>query len=522
MKFNLLLTFAFFNLNIFAQGFIRSELTTTLTTPWEMTYGQDGNLWLTESGGRVSKVDPITGVKKIVFTAPDYFSGSILEQSPNCTNPDIGFGTLGLALHPDFLNVATSYIYFVYSYNSTNTVSPVTKFKIVRLKWDAVNDLVINDTTIIPNMPTGYDHLGGRLLAVKQNSINYLYFTIGDNGISETNAPTCYNPTSSNPNFLTQDPNYKNGKIHRFNMNGSVPFDNPISGNSLFTRGHRNPQGLIYNPIQNILYDTEHGDRTDDEINILMSGKNYGWKSVRGYHADNNYTGEAAFVSSYTLTPGITGDGLKEPLYSWCATPQPTTPYNTDWCTVAPTDGVYYNNNWIPNWANSLLVVTLKDGLNTDMEMFRFQLNPDGISLAPSTSLTPNPEKYFSGDQSLNGRLRDIAISPDGKKIYLINNGGTNRDKITVYTYDPLAGIINNSLTESDLKIFPNPANETINISGTQKIKNVKIYSLIGEIMKEEVGELHSINLADLASGLYILSVTTIKNQQVSYKIVKQ
>ncbi len=506
---------------LFGQGFIRSELPTALNVPWEITYGSDGFLWISELGGKVSRVDPTTGSKTVVYTAPDYFSGSPLEQYPFCHMPNIGFGTLGLALHPDFNIPATSYIYYVYSYNSGTIPSPATKFKIVRLTWSAATNSVIANVDLVTLLPDGYDHYGGRLIAVKQNTSNYLYFTIGDNGISEDNSPTCYNPPSLNPNNYTQDTGYKTGKIHRFNMDGTIPADNPVTGNSLFTRGHRNPQGLIFNAGQNILYDVEHGDRTDDEINVLQSGKNYGWKFVRGYHADNNYPGEANYVSSYTLNPNITGDGLKEALYSWCATPQPTTSVFGDWCTVAPSDGIFYNSNGIQGWANSLLVVTLKDGISTDMEMYRFKLNPDGISLAPSTSLSPNPQKYFSADQTLNGRLRDITFSPDGKTIYLINNGGTNADKITVYTYDPNASLTYNTDEAENIKIFPSPADNALNISSKKEIEKIKVYNMLGSVLMEEKGNVSSINTSNLGSGIYFISILTKTGYEKSLKFIK-
>ena len=422
-----------------AQTFTRTELPTGLSTPWEMTYGPDNFLWLTEAGGRVSRVNSTTGEKVVVYTAPDYFGGSRLEQSPLCFEPNIGTGTLGLALHPDFSTSATAYIYYVYSYNSGTEQAPKTQFKIVRLTWDASSQRVVANLDLVRNLPTGYDHLGGRLLAIKQNGIPYLYFTTGDNGISDANSPDCYVPQANNPNNLAQDPAAKNGKVHRFNIDGTVPSDNPIPGNSFFTRGHRNPQGLMYNPVQNVVYDIEHGDRTDDEINVLVKGMNYGWKNVRGYHGDDNYPGEAAYIQSYVPHPLIANDQLKPAFYAWCAVPQPTNPNSADWCSVAPSDGLYYNSNAIAAWTNSLLVVTLKAGTNTQPQLYQFKLNPDGITLVASTPGEPNPRTFFSADQALNGRLRDIAVSPDGRKIYLINNnfGGTDKDKIIVYTYAP-------------------------------------------------------------------------------------
>ncbi|UOQ69606.1 PQQ-dependent sugar dehydrogenase [Hymenobacter volaticus] len=319
-----------------AQTFMRTELPTGLSTPWEMTYGPDNFLWLTEAGGRVSRVNPTTGEKVVVYTAPDYFSGSPLEQSPYCFQPNVGTGTLGLALHPDFSASTTAYVYYVYSYNSGTTQAPKTQFKIVRLTWDATSQRVVANRDLVLNLPTGYDHLGGRLLAIKQNGIPFLYFTTGDNGISDANSPDCYVPQTSNPNNLAQDPAAKNGKVHRFNIDGTVPSDNPIPGNSFFTRGHRNPQGLMYNPVQNVVYDIEHGDRTDDEINVLVKGMNYGWKNVRGYHGDNNYPGEAAYIQAYVPHPLIANDQLKPAFYAWCAVPQPTNPNSADWCSVAP------------------------------------------------------------------------------------------------------------------------------------------------------------------------------------------
>jgi len=96
-----------------AQTFIRSQLPTQLSNPWEITYGPDNFLWITETGGKVSRVDPTNGNKTVVYTAPDYFAGSPLEDYPHCHQPSIQAGTLGLALHPDFSDSSTAYIYLI-------------------------------------------------------------------------------------------------------------------------------------------------------------------------------------------------------------------------------------------------------------------------------------------------------------------------------------------------------------------------------------------------------------------------
>ncbi len=504
-----------------AQSFTRTELPTPLTNPWEITYGPDNFLWLTESGGKVVRVDPASGAKTTVFTAADYFGGAPSEALSTCFQPNIGAGTLGLTLHPDFLTVGSSYIYFVYSYNSGTTQAPATKFKIVRLTWNSVSSSVTASLNLVTSLPTSYDHLGGRLLAVKQNGFNFLYLSIGDHGISETNSPTCYTPQSNNPNNLTQDINYLNGKIHRFNMDGTIPTTNPVIGNSFYSRGHRNPQGLAFNPTQNVLYDMEHGDRTDDEINVIEKGKNYGWKNVRGYHSDNNIAGEAAFVAGYTINPSISGDGLKEAMYAWCATAQPTISNFGDWCTVAPSDGIYYNSTGIPNWNNSLLVVTLKNGTVTDNEVFKFQLDASGTALVPSTTLTPNPQTFFGADQSLNGRLRDICVSPDGKKIYLINNGGAATDKITVYTYVPPAISVKELTKTISFNLSPNPTTGEVVVNSTDLIHSISIEDVMGKTVKLVTENTTKFSISDLPNGVYFVKVTGNAANYSIKKIIK-
>lgn len=490
-----------------AQVFKRSELPAKLSIPFEMTYGKDGWLWISESQGRVCKVHPETGLKITVFTANDYADGSPLERNARCTQGNIGSGTLGLALHPEFPQ--TMLVYLLYSYNSGTTALPATRFKIVELTLNSDLDTVLSFRDLVVNLPNGYDHLGGRLLAVTQSGKHYLYFTTGDNGISEDSQPDCYFPPSSNPNNYAQNPLYPNGKIHRVNMDGTVPADNPLPGNSFFTRGHRNPQGLMYNADRDILFGIEHGDRTDDEINVLEKGMNYGWKSVRGYHGDGNFTGEDSVLAHYRPDSLILGDRLVPAFYSWCSVPASNSNNYLEWCTVAPSDGLYYNHSGIPMWNNCLLVVTLKNGTHTDQELYCFKLSENGKRLLPSTPDSPNPRKYFGEDQQLNGRLRDIAVSPDGKKIYFINNGGFVADKITVYTY-----------VESGVKVYPNPAQNSINIESDEMLKRVEIISMTGK--KEVVfeGNVQVLNLTGISKGFHLLKTVAGSGKEHTEKII--
>lgn len=484
---------------------------TALTQPWEITYGPDDFLWLTQANGTVTRVDPNSGASTNVFVASDYFSGSPLENLNACFTPNIGSGTLGLALHPDFLNPTTAFIYFVYSYNQGTVNNPDTRFRIKRLTWNHTTKTVVADSNIVNGISSGYGHLGGRLLVVKQNGKNYLYFSVGDHGISDTNSPDCYSPQSNNPNNQAQNPLTDNGKIHRFNMDGSLPTDNPIANSSVFTRGHRNPQGLMYNSKNDIVYDIEHGDRTDDEINVLVSGKNYGWKDVRGYH-DGKHPGELDYINNYTPNPLVQNDGLKEAFFSWCdtETPAPTAEF-TDWCTVAPSGGEYYSSNSIKTWEHSLLTLTLKNGSSTDTEVYCLNLLENGDK-TPSTQNNPNPRKYFGEDQTLNGRLRDIALSPDGNKIYLINNGGTDRDKITVYSYTGTTSVKNYAQVE--MKLFPNPLNvgELLTVKTDLDVVEISVYTMQGQLIQHSNG--NTIRTIGMSQGMYFVKAKTKDKQE--------
>ena len=228
------------------------------------------------------------------------------------------------------------------------------------------------------------------------------------------------------------------------------------------------------------------------------------------------------FISGYVPNSSIPNDALKEPLFAWCATQQPTISTFLDWCTVAPSDGIYYGSTGIPDWTNSLLVVTLKNGASSDQELYQFKLNPDGISFAPSTPSSPNPRKFFAADQALNGRLRDIAISPDGTKLYLINNGGSATDKITIYTYDTNSGLNGAVVSEFKLELFPNPSHETIQITCSETIVRVELTDLLGHNLFSSDKLLSELSISNLEDGIYICNFKTLSGKVIRKKIVKE
>jgi|GEM_PF-745117 len=499
-----------------AQSFTRSVLPVNLNSPWELFYGPDNYLWVSEERGVISRVHPETGTKQTIYEAPDFYDGESIGGSPVC-DTGIESHTFGLALHPDFMIPDSAFVYLFYTSNQGTMETPETKFKIRRLLWDAGSESIIEGNDIVTDLPNGLEHWGGRMLAVKQNGKNYLYFSYGD---LADNDPGCYDESFPNPILQTQNVNTVNGKIHRVYMDGSIPEDNPISGNSFFTRGHRNPQGLAYNPNVGLVYNIEHGHTTDDEVNVLYAGMNYGWANVHGYH-DGNIDGETDFVNSYTAHPQIADDALIEPLFSWGAESAPTGGF-LSWPTVAPSDGIYYDSPTIPEWTNSLLVVTLKNGDVSDQEVYQLKLTESGDALVEPTVENPNPRSFFGEDQEQNGRLRDIAISPDGSKIFLIPNNRGESDPIIVYTYvqetsnEEIAGT---PFSYNLLQNYPNPFNPETSISfdlPSASHITLTVFDVLGrpvEVLANQVygaGQ-HSVSFdaSDLPSGMYMYRLSS-------------
>ena len=317
-----------------------------LQYPWEIIWGPDNKIWMTERGGRVSKVDPQSGKLETLLEI-----GEVKSYGQG--------GLLGMALHPQF--ESHPFVFLAFDYNNS---SGDYKEKIVRYEYNG--HTLINPTILLDNINASGIHNGCRLLISPDLK---LFITTGD--ASNQSTP--------------QNKNALNGKIHRINLDGSIPSDNPFPGNSVWTYGHRNPQGLVL--ANNSLFSSEHGPSSDDEINIIEKGRNYGWPNVEGFC---NEPSEKSFCLA---------NNVREPIYAW-----------------TPTEAVcgldYYNKDLIPGWKNSLLLCTLKGS-----KFIQLRLNGNGKSIS-------------SGAEFLDGkfgRLRDLCISPDGK-VYICTSNG--RDKI--------------------------------------------------------------------------------------------
>ncbi|HEY0751591.1 MAG TPA: PQQ-dependent sugar dehydrogenase [Chitinophagaceae bacterium] len=328
-------------------------LNNTLNFPWEIIWGPDNFIWFTEREGSVKRMNPATGAVTNVAE---------ISEVASTTNFN---GLLGMALHPQFSS--NPYVYLVYNYFATNGDYLE---KIVRYTYNGTT--LVSPMTLVDGIighPGGdFIHNGSRLVIGADMK---LYATTGDANMRFT---------------LPQSTTSLNGKVLRVNLDGSIPADNPY-GNAVWTVGHRNAQGLAF--ANGRLYSSEHGETTDDEINIIERGRNYGWPFVEGFcdRAD-----EMTFC---------TDNNVREPIYIW-------TP------TTAPSGMEYYNHNAIAQWKNSLLVTFLKD-----RRLRQMRLSDDGLAIE-------SVQEYFVREF---GRLRDVAISPDGK-VYISTDNGNNQDMI--------------------------------------------------------------------------------------------
>ncbi|MFA6085412.1 sorbosone dehydrogenase family protein [Mucilaginibacter sp.] len=320
-------------------------LTPNLNYPWEILWGPDSKLWITERDGKISRVDPATGAVTPLLTI-----GEVVSQGEG--------GLLGMVLHPDFST--TPEVFVAYNYLKSGTYTK----KVVKFTYNGTT--LINPQVLLDNIPASSIHNGTRLAISPDKK---LYITSGDASVSSR----------------AQDKSNFAGKIQRINLDGSIPADNPIAGSTLWSFGHRNPQGLVF--VNNRLYSSEHGSGTDDEINIIQKGRNFGWPNVEGFC---NTGDERAFCTT---------NNVVEPIFAWSP-------------TIAPSGIDYYNNDAIPQWKNSLLLAILKDS-----ELLQIKLNTAGDKVEVVNTFYKNTY----------GRMRDVAISPDGKVYIITSNGGNDK-----------------------------------------------------------------------------------------------
>lgn len=419
-----------------AEPFKAHVLINGLDAPWDMIWGPDGDLWVTErKAASIVRINPQTGEKQVAIKIDGVHVGPQHE------------GVLGLALSPNFMKPGgDNYVYASYTYMNGNDEHA----KIVRFEYDEKTKKLGNEKEILVGFPAGNDHNGGRL---RFGPDGKLYYTIGEQGHNQ-GANFCKKidaqriPTEAE--LAKKDYSSYAGKVIRLNVDGTVPSDNPVIHgikSHLFTYGHRNPQGLVF--VGNTLYATEQGPSSDDELNILEAGGNYGWPHVAGYRDDQAYVyanySEAKNCPSLQWDPNHIPAGVpiqketewsapdfKAPLKTFFTVREGFTYNNAScqgdssymcWPTIAPSSIAYYpENGVIKAWRNSVIITSMKMGA-----LYRVPLNAD------KKDVQGDVIKYFH----TANRYRTVLVSPDTRKIYVAtDNFGNVMDETNHPTHD--------------------------------------------------------------------------------------
>ncbi len=313
-----------------------------LEIPWGIEFLPDDQILVSERPGRLRLIDhgkllpgPISGTPKVFFRQDG--------------------GLLDVISHPDYAK--NGWIYLAYSEEGKvpdTSMTVVVRGRIRAGHWVDQEEIFRAPPSLYY---TGYIHYGCRFLFDREN---HFFFTLGERGRSAQ----------------AQDLASPLGKIHRVMDDGRIPPDNPFVNRagalgSIWSYGHRHPQGLAWHPTTGKLWETEHGPTGGDELNRIEPGRNYGWPTI------SSGTDRIAKIE------GTAREGMDSPIKTW-------TP------AIAPSGIGFYAGNRFPQWKNSLFVAALvKEAL------LRLELDGDKVV---------HEEVVFRG----MGRVRDVTTGPDG------------------------------------------------------------------------------------------------------------
>ena len=329
-----------------------------LNIPWGMTFLSAQKLLVTEREGKVLLIDLKNSTKTILKNIPD-----VMAEGQG--------GMLDVAISPNYTN--DGWIYFTYVKNIDGegaTVLARAKLKLNRFyEWQ---ELLVSESTTDASQ-----HFGSRIAFDKKG---HVFFGIGDRG--------------ERPN--AQDLTNHAGSIMRLNLDGSIPEDNPFvnSDSSLpeiWSYGHRNPQGLVYDIKTNRLWEIEHGPRGGDEINLIKKGANYGWPVIS---YGKEYWGPLA------VGEGTHRKGMEQPVKVYVP-------------SIAPGSLLIYSGTIFPQWQGNLFSGALKL-----RHINRIVLNKKGEAISEERLL-----------ETLDNRIRALAQSPEGWIYFSTDSGEIYRIK---------------------------------------------------------------------------------------------
>ncbi|TMP25941.1 hypothetical protein CWB99_20220 [Pseudoalteromonas rubra] len=321
--------------------------------PWGMVWLNDKELLVTDRSGQLRLIKEGKLVDKPIEGVPEVHA----ERQG---------GLLDIEIDPDYSE--NGWIYFSYSGFEGEEKGSNTSIMRARLK-----DMKLVDKQLIfdgfPNTKPSF-HFGSRIEFDKDG---YLYFSIGDRGNRDVH-----------PQRLDHDA----GKIHRINPDGTIPDSNPFAKQkdarkSVYSYGHRNPQGMAMHPKTGEIWTHEHGPRGGDEINIIKPGLNYGWPVIT---YGINYNGTK-------ITDETTRDGMQQPDWVWVP-------------SIAPSGMEFITSDKYPQWQGHLVVGSMKFAHLVLVEL-------DGNKVVGHS-------KLFEGA----GRVRSIATHPNGDLYLGIDGSG--------------------------------------------------------------------------------------------------
>lgn len=403
-----------------------------LDIPWDMEWWGNDTLLITELSGKIKRIDLLSGTSTTMYEVSD------LAREGQA-------GLMGLQPHPNWPDEQSWYAVHTY-YNGSSIL-----MKVIRLDYNAQQDQLELHSTIVDGLPSANSNTGCRLLTTG----DYLYLTMGD----------------VKSNQASQDEGALSGKVLRYHLDGSIPQDNPISGSPVFTLGHRNPQGITETENGSILI-SEHGPSSNDEINVIEAGRNYGWPEIVG-----------------PCTPSTQAKcdelNVKEPAFAWSP-------------TIAPCGIEYYDYSAIPDWNNALLIATLKEQRLTVITLNEDQQSMKGV---------------YSYYVQQFGRIRDVLAAPDGR-IFLCTS---NRDALGEPTASDdriieLTGTIHNGISEPELKPKMNVTQNEIRFSEPLSGR-FEILDLAGRILYS--AELNQTNSHPVSWSRYSgVVIATFRNER--------
>ena len=330
-----------------AQGYQVSTLATGLDKPWSITSIGEGTFLVTEKSGRLVRLDADGNVTTIEGTPAVYFANQ--------------GGLLEVLADKDFANNKLIYLSFAGGYKSANRTTVV--------KATLSGDALSNVETILEVAPDkeGPAHYGGKLAFLPDGT---LLVSVGEGYTYREEA---------------QNLDWELGKLLRIRTDGAAPTDNPFPNTAprVFSYGHRNPQGLIYDDASDRILMVEHGPKGGDELNHIVAGRNYGWPAIT-YGVD---------YSGAVISPFTEAEGMEQPITYWVP-------------SIGPSGLAIYRGELFPQWQGHLLLGSL---INEEMR----RLKLDGTTVVEDEAIFPE----------IKGRVRDVRVLTDGSIVALTDEG---------------------------------------------------------------------------------------------------